>query len=167
GNNITDNGNEGILDSAYGTQIIANSIAKNRGNGLELSNSINCTIIGNVIEGFFFGVHRNSAINCTMVANNVSQNSVYGQYGIWFQSESPGIFYHNNFFSVISFDHSNYASNIWDNGKEGNWWYFYSGTDNNNDGIGDTPYETGPNNIDQYPLIKPFNITIAFPQNIP
>jgi parallel beta-helix repeat protein len=166
-NNITNNGNQGILDSAYGTQIIGNSIAKNRGNGLELSNSINCTITGNIIEGFFFGVYRNSAVNCIMVANNVSLNTAYRQYGIWFQSEMPGTFYHNNFISPISFDHSNYTANVWDNGSEGNWWYFYTGTDNNNDGIGDTPYEIGPNNIDQYPLINPFDITTAIPPNPP
>jgi parallel beta-helix repeat protein len=167
GNNINDNGNEGILDSAYGTQIIGNSIAKNRGNGLELSNSVNCTITGNVIEGFFFGMYRNSAVNCTMVANNVSLNTVYGQYGIWFQSEMPGTFYHNNFISPISFDHSNYTANFWDNGNEGNWWYFYTGIDANGDGIGDTPYEIGPNNIDYYPLISPYDITTANPKNAP
>jgi parallel beta-helix repeat protein len=167
GNNITDNGNEGILDSAFGTQIIGNSIPKNRGNGVELSNSVNCTITGNVIEGFFFGMYGNSAINCTMVANNVSLNTRYGQYGIWFQSEVAGTFYHNNFISAISFDHSNYTANIWDNGSEGNWWYFYTGTDINGDGIGDTPYEIGPNNIDRYPLINPFDITTAIPRNAP
>lgn len=166
-NNITDNGNEGILDSAYGTQIIGNSIAKNRGNGLELNDSVNCTITGNVIEGFFFGMYRSSPINCTMVANNVSLNTAYGQYGIWFQSETPGTFYHNNFISPISFDHSNYTANVWDNGSEGNWWYFYTGIDADGDGIGDTPYEVGPNNIDRYPLINPIDITTAIPQTVP
>jgi parallel beta-helix repeat protein len=167
GNNITDNGNEGILDSAFGTQIIGNNLPKNSGNGIELSNSVNCTIMGNVIEGFFFGMYRNSAINCTIVANNVSLNTRYGQYGIWFQSEAPGTFYHNNFISPISFDHSDYTANVWDNGMEGNWWYFYTGTDADGDGIGDTPYEIGPNNIDYYPLINPFDITTAIPQTVP
>jgi parallel beta-helix repeat protein len=166
-NTITDNGNEGILDAAFGTQIIGNSIIKNRGNGLELGNSINCTITGNVIEGFFFGTFGNDAQNCTIVANNITINSRYGQYGIWFQSGTPGTFYHNNFLAPISFEHSDNIANIWDNGKDGNYWRFNDGEDLNGDGIGDTCYEIGPNNIDQYPLINSFDISKSIPKDPP
>jgi parallel beta-helix repeat protein len=49
------------------------------------------------------------------------------------------------------------ASNSWDNGKEGNYWSDYKGTDSNHDGIGDTPYLVYTNNVDHYPLMTPFN----------
>jgi hypothetical protein len=45
--------------------------------------------------------------------------------------------------------------NSWDNGTVGNFWDDYHGTDNNDDGIGDTPYIIDENNQDNYPLIEP------------
>ena len=47
--------------------------------------------------------------------------------------------------------------NVWDNGVQGNHWGDYLGTDGNNDGIGDTPYEAN-DVVDRlnwkYPLVK-------------
>ncbi len=40
----------------------------------------------------------------------------------------------------------------WDNGREGNFWSDYNGTDSNHDGIGDTPYTIDILNQDRYPL---------------
>ena len=40
---------------------------------------------------------------------------------------------------------------------------FITGIDANGDGIGDTPYEIGPNNID-YTTVKPYDITTAIPK---
>lgn len=42
----------------------------------------------------------------------------------------------------------------WDDGSEGNYWDDYSGTDTNNDGIGDTLYAIDVLNIDRYPLME-------------
>lgn len=42
----------------------------------------------------------------------------------------------------------------WDNGKEGNYWSNYNGTDADDDGIGDISYEIDPLNVDRYPLIQ-------------
>jgi hypothetical protein len=47
----------------------------------------------------------------------------------------------------------------WDNGKEGNFWSDYNGTDTNGDGIGDSPYIIDALNQDRYPLIQ----TVASP----
>ena len=40
-----------------------------------------------------------------------------------------------------------------------------TGTDDNSDGIGDTPYVIDENNIDQYPLMKPVAIPV-FPDSL-
>ena len=54
----------------------------------------------------------------------------------------------------------NLAGNVnsWDNGREGNFWDNYNGTDSNGDGIGDTPYVIDEDNIDYYPLMYPYDV---------
>lgn len=42
----------------------------------------------------------------------------------------------------------------WDDGKQGNYWSDYNGTDSNGDGVGDTPYVIDALNIDRYPMIQ-------------
>jgi parallel beta-helix repeat protein len=53
------------------------------------------------------------------------------------------------------------ASIVWDNGREGNFWDSYKGVDENRDGIGDAPYVIDSNNSDRYPLVTPFDISMA------
>jgi parallel beta-helix repeat protein len=48
--------------------------------------------------------------------------------------------------------------NHWDNGAKGNYWNDYKGSDANEDGIGDIPYNLYENNVDRYPLMKPVAI---------
>jgi hypothetical protein len=45
---------------------------------------------------------------------------------------------------------------IFDNGTFGNYYSDYTGKDDNNDGVGDTPYFIGGTLQDNYPLIEPF-----------
>jgi nitrous oxidase accessory protein NosD len=42
----------------------------------------------------------------------------------------------------------------WDNGKVGNCWSDYNGTDANHDGIGDTPYTIDIVDRDRFPLMQ-------------
>ncbi|MEM1590161.1 MAG: NosD domain-containing protein [Candidatus Bathyarchaeia archaeon] len=90
-------------------------------------------------------------------------------------------FYHNNFINNTIQVHSSTPvgkPNVWDNGREGNYWSDYNGTDANGDGIGDTPYiierqtvwiepttQTpiifGEDTEDRYPLMKPVKIEVT------
>jgi nitrous oxidase accessory protein NosD len=42
----------------------------------------------------------------------------------------------------------------WDDGREGNFWSDYNGTDSNYDGIGDSPYVIDSLNLDRFPLLQ-------------
>jgi parallel beta-helix repeat protein len=120
-------------------------------------------ITGNRLDynewGVYLGEHSE---HNTYVDNTIIDSS---HVGITFFDSSSNVFYHNNFNNTLNFydsglDHYNYPStNSWDNGEEGNYWSDYNGTDQNNDGIGDTPYKANAQNIDKYPLIEPFNST--------
>jgi parallel beta-helix repeat protein len=55
----------------------------------------------------------------------------------------------------------------WDDGREGNYWSDYNGTDVNNDGVGDTPYVVDIQNQDRYPLVQNPVETVVPAQKIP
>jgi nitrous oxidase accessory protein len=70
------------------------------------------------------------------------------------------------------------AGNFWDNGEVGNYWDTYTGTDSDEDGIGDVPYivegckwdDEARGHVehvfgqDNYPLMEPFQIPEAIPE---
>jgi hypothetical protein len=47
---------------------------------------------------------------------------------------------------------------VFDDGKEGNYWSDYVGTDSDGNGKGDTPYLIDSDRKDNYPLMAPFDI---------
>jgi hypothetical protein len=63
----------------------------------------------------------------------------------------------NNIYQVNTLTTS--KTDYFDNGKEGNYWSDYHGTDSNGDGIGDTPYVIDTQRSDRYPLTAPVNIS--------
>ncbi|MDL1983637.1 MAG: right-handed parallel beta-helix repeat-containing protein [Deltaproteobacteria bacterium] len=84
-------------------------------------------------------------------------------YGIAVISDTNrNIFYHNNFESSDTHDgYDSGGNNAWDAGPGigGNYWSDYQGTDDDGDGIGDTPYELagGIGAKDFFPLIGPLS----------
>ena len=120
------------------------------------------TITGNIIKDTIVGILLAGNDN-TLTQNRIANND----YGVFFGSNNPGNVPSNvdislNCFSnnavqfsgcVCKTPNSTEAPHTWDNGKKGNYWADYNGTDDNQDGIGDTPYTIDTLNIDRYPLM--------------
>ena len=96
------------------------------------------------------------ASNNTMLTNNITDNLV----GANFEYSSGNLVYHNNFINntIQILDNNTISENTWDNGSEGNFWSYYNGTDGNGDGIGDVPYLLDGVNVDNFPLIFPYDV---------
>ena len=137
------------------------------------------TICGNTIENNLIIVGNSNTFNANYFQGIVLGNRI--------QDASNNIFYHNNFDFVENevWFGGEKVFTVWqgvlgsislDNGKEGNYYSDYNGSDLNADGVGDTPYviiTTDPNNYhnvaidniadmtltDHYPLMTPFDIS--------
>ena len=88
------------------------------------------------------GIYFSSSYNNSVYANSFINNTKQVYDIIWVQPWYPWLL----------------SVNIWDNGTTGNYWSNYNGTDNDGDGIGDTPYVIDHNNQDNYPLVNEFII---------
>lgn len=125
------------------------------------------------IEGEEISVSSNVFVNCTdgISLNGlnciISKNSLYNVSECLLLNDNPyqpltgnNTIYDNNFEGYTKAVHlwnsSTYADH-WDNGKEGNYWSSYNGSDGNGDGIGDNPYTLAANCTDNYPLMQPYN----------
>ena len=90
----------------------------------------------------------------TITENNIEKNDYYGLYVI----EGNNTIYHNNIVDNTYQAFDIIAGSSWDGGYPtgGNYWDDYTGTDENEDGIGEIPYPTGNSSTDRYPLIHPY-----------
>lgn len=87
--------------------------------------------------------------------NNITCNYIYGiDNGL---SEKNQIYY-NNFIGNGNHTNDYEYDNFWNATYPagGNYWDNYTGTDTNNDKIGDSPYYTQSGGIDNYPLMEPY-----------
>ena len=128
--------------------------------------STNNTLVGNSVSENIVGVLLSgsaNSINKNYIANN--------EQGLFFGFETvDGV---GNIPSDIKISHNSFVNNTkqlsgcvckeynlsetrhsWDDGREGNYWSDYNGTDANKDGIGDTPYIVDILNQDRYPLMQ-------------
>jgi nitrous oxidase accessory protein len=133
GNLIENNNYHGIrIEYASHNMIVNNRIVNNRGFGILLADSGDNLIIGNTVkQNFEDGI---------TLGENCGNNTIF----------------HNNFIDNLE-NAIDKTGNTWDNGSSGNYWSDYNGSDNNGDGIGDSPYQI-PGNMsqDRYPLMKPY-----------
>jgi hypothetical protein len=156
----------------------SNTISNNTCSHLLLGhkNSSYNVVSGNKIEpreyqgshGVLIGGSHNVFYNNLIAHFNRSR-----RYAVWLDGlvAKNNTFYHNNFINnnnTVYVENGNVTekSNFWDNGEEGNYWDNYNGTDGNRDGIGDIPYVIDNANVDNHPLIAPYDIendTIVLP----
>jgi len=155
--------NSGSVSSNAGIKIFSSynhifncSIHSNNWNGIYLYYASNNNIASNdIYSNSWAGIYFEYSPNNTMNSNSIYNNS---ESGIWLTSSSNNTIYRNNFINNTQNAHDA-GSNIWfEYTYGGNYWSDYTGEDNNNDGIGDTPYNiSGGNNQDLYPWMQPLN----------
>ena len=124
----------------------------------------NNTITGNGVSSNIVGILL-SGSNETVTRNYIADN----QRGLFFGFNNKG----DIIPSDIVINHNDFENNIvqlngceckdynttepphsWDDGRQGNFWSDYNGTDVNSDGIGDTRYVIDVLNQDRYPLMQ-------------
>jgi parallel beta-helix repeat protein len=124
----------------------------------------NNTVAGNGVSDNIVGILL-SGQNQTVTKNYIADN----QRGLFFGFNNKG----NIIPSDIVINHNDFENNVvqlngceckdyntsepphsWDDGRQGNFWSDYNGTDANGDGIGDTRYVIDVLNQDRYPLMQ-------------
>jgi len=154
-----DNHDDGIrINSCNDCNVLNCDVYDNGDDGIDLSWApcTNNIISGNNCNNNRHGIVLYQADNNYIYENNLFSNSGYGIYP-W--DSSNNLIYHNNLNNTNNAQDEN--TNLWYNAtiQEGNHWSDYTGTDGNDDGIGDTPYSIpGGNNQDLYPLMYPFEM---------
>ena len=168
-NNLSSNNRYGIHLSSSSNNIIANNnLSSNSCDGICLYySSNNNTIANNNALNNYDGILLSSSSNNTIANNNALNN----WHGIYLYSSSNNIIANNNFINNTESVYSYGSTNIWNSTSQmtytyegrtytnymGNYWSDYTGSDANNDGIGDTPYIIDSDK-DNYPLMEQWEI---------
>lgn len=153
--------------SHHNCSVTGNTATNNRYIGIGVAFSSNISVVGNTVtdNGWWWpsagpqsGIDIHVSRYTSIIGNRISNNS---RDGLRIFSSYYNTIYHNAFINNKRQARADTYSNVWDNGhlSGGNYWSDYNGTDSDNDGIGDTPY-----NIDRirdsYPLMSPYGQVI-------
>ncbi len=152
-NTIDTNIDYGIfLSSGSHNNTVDGNTVKNSIYGISVSNIGYNTISNNEISNNSYGVYLDDTDNNIISNNEISSNSLFGVYIVL---GSNGSLVYSNYF-VLNGEHAvdyGYPSsnNVWNSLLIGNYWDNYTGSDINNDGIGDDPHDFGTG-IDYLPI---------------
>ena len=145
----------GIFVNSDENVILCNRVLNNRV-GILIKFGSDNQVVGNVIDDSDCGIDFWTSERNIIKENTISNTEDYGIL-MGFYSNDNSIF-HNNFVNNSQATAYDYYSNSWDDGypSGGNFWSDYNGTDADQDGIGDMPYDIpGGDNQDRYPLMEP------------
>ena len=187
GNTISNNNAGVYVDQSSNNEFTDNTILNNHGNGISLSYSQSNEITNNAISnnddsGIYLSYSQSNIMSDNEFysnlygirlydsqSNTIRHNSILGGcYGIYlYDLSSNNRLYHNNLLYNTYANAYDCGSNHWYNGTTGNYWDDYSGVDDDDNGIGDAPYNiSGGGNQDPYPLMEPYNWEIPEPKTI-
>jgi parallel beta-helix repeat protein len=177
GNVVTNAGNRatGISLEASNTIIFNNTVKRNYCGISVYDEGSNNLIYSNSIIHNVYGFVAWGGNNNTFFANDLVNNTCGVEVGYLGGSPTNCTLHHNNFFGSIqqvsTRSSQTYIPGLWsepfnrtglfDDGREGNYWSDYVGTDSDGDGKGDNPYVIDLDRKDNYPLMSPFDISSA------
>ncbi len=166
---IFDGGGSGIavilLPGASGSTV-SNLVITNYDQGILIDGSCNCQIYNNIMSSNSIAINSTDlSTTNTICANIISENEI----GINMTNSNGNMIYYNSFINNNIQAISSLSPNSWDNGYPdgGNYWSTHATTDilsgpdqdePGSDGIVDLNYTITPNNIDRYPLAKPYSL---------
>ena len=110
--------------------------------GISISNSFENLIYNNTIKNVYIGIYLIDLLPSFGYVNTTNN--------LFYQNDLRGT---TKSVYIDQYEGIKPGFNFWDNGKEGNYYSNYNGTDADRDGIGDTPYVIDSNNQDRYPLV--------------
>jgi len=130
--------------------ITQNTLKEHRFYGIAIMNCNESLISENVIDKSQYGVFLVYSGNNSFVENRIQKSSMAG---INIIASQDNLIYNNFFIDNVLNAVDDGIQNSWNQTDIGNYWDDYNGTDINDDGIGDIPYNiTGSaNSFDYYP----------------
>ncbi|MFX0076442.1 MAG: nitrous oxide reductase family maturation protein NosD [Candidatus Hermodarchaeota archaeon] len=150
-NAVNYNKNMGIFLSSCGSNaILENTISYNSNSGVDLFYSHRNTILRNSINYNSPGIRLRSSDYNDIKQNFIKRNFIGVEIGSgWRNDIITNCFTNNQILNALD----ETANNDWSIWMNGNFWDDYRGLDENNDGIGDTPYTISGSvvNTDEYP----------------
>jgi nitrous oxidase accessory protein NosD len=151
------------LDSVSHVTVGDNTVDTS-GCGVLITDSHNVSVTENDIERSWYSNYPSVRMGVYILLStsvNITWNSVSGMavgIEIITNSDFPSsVNIHHNWFTSnqVSAIDTGGAGNSWDDGvSEGNYWDDYEGPDDDQDGIGDTPYLIDSDSLDRYPLMS-------------
>jgi len=147
-NNVASNNWAGIdlFSSSYNT-VINNTVISNDNIGISLYTSSYNTLTKNLASNNCRGIYLELASNNTIYINNFMNNSINVNYS--YGPTRPTNIWNSTSLVTYTYNGSTFTNYL------GNYWSNYTGSDANNDGIGNIPYSINSDK-DNHPLMEPW-----------